>query len=686
MEKLNSVLEIGCEEMPCGFLKKLDEDLPGFLSEELPRFHLAAEKTDFHLTPRRIIILLRSVARTHSELSATFRGPRATQAFHDGKPTKALEGFVRSKNCSISDVRVDGEYVFIDKCEQVAELEQLLSEFYRAVSSRIHQPKSMFWQDRRWRFIRPVRWVMAFFGSCPLPVEIMGVASGKYSYGSRFGDGSKFEVSGADAFIGQLLEHGVVSDHRERIRQIGDQVAQLGGQVDDELVRENAFLVEAVHVFAEKMPVKFLDLPESVLVTVMNKQQRYFPCSFNGRLTPEFVVVASRPVTEQIREGNRRVLIARLSDADFFYREDLALDLRSKTAGLSGIVFHRQLGTMEQKAARMAVIADLVGKQAYPEFRPPISWEEITPLLKVDMLTDMVFEFPELQGRMGEIYLAAAGYPYDIAAAAREHYLPAGQQEHFPRTVCGTVCSIADKMDTLTAFFAAGIMPTGSKDPFALRRMALGLLRTLIEKKISVSLPAIMDCAFQALVSGQGNDKGLEHPGVRLPAFFKDRFYFMLKERYPYDLIEAVCQAGFEDPYDSFLRVQALTELSRREEFRAFTLLALRIENILKGDRTDGRNFDRSLLREPDEIRLHEFYENQSSMVADKIAGKDYLHAMEGLLAFAPHIDAFFNTVLVNCPEEDLRINRRLLLDNLHRMFLQLFDIGHIASKNERSQ
>ncbi|MDD2715706.1 MAG: glycine--tRNA ligase subunit beta [Candidatus Wallbacteria bacterium] len=682
MNLQNSILEIGCEELPCGFLRKLELDLPVILADELVNNHLIS-RTSFYLTPRRIIVYLERPELTATEVSRRVKGPKSSQAYEDGKPTRILEGFLRSKGATESELVEENGYLLLDRKEKLPELTELLPVFFTKILCRIYLPKSMFWLDKKSRFIRPVRWVVAMLGERVLDLTLFGIKAGNQSFGHRFLSEGAFSLDSAENLLSGLSSHGVEYDQRKRFEMIRENVERLSGEWNEKLGWENTFLVEKPYVFTELMPEKFLSLPREVLTTVMNKQQRYFPCVKNGSVLPEFVIVANNEPTEFVRDGNLKVLNARLSDASFFFRNDLAENFEAMTAGLSEMVFHQGLGTLTQKVQRIGKLAGLIQKAAFPEYEPPLPWEKMAPLLKVDMLTEMVFEFPELQGRMGGIYLSAKGYPADLCRAVSEHYFPQGQLEELPETIAGAVFALSDKLDTLIAFFSAGIIPTGSKDPFALRRMALGLLKILNAKKMMIPLETLISQDFE-LLAAQFSDKkgGLKDPSGQLTEFLAERFYHMLKDEFPYDLIEAVCETGFSNPYDSYLRLRAISELSKTSEFRDFSLLALRINNIIKGQ--NASEPDPVLMNEPAERELWNFFISCSPEINRMINVKNYQEAFNGLLKFSSLINVFFEKVMVNC--EDLRVkqNRIAILHKLQSLFLKLVVVEKIASKNER--
>ena len=685
------ILEIGTEEMPAGFVPQALESLRGGFGRWMEEERVEGKVVKVVGTPRRLA-LLAELSETQSALEMVKLGPPKRVAFdEEGNPTKAAHGFARQQGVSVQELIVveteRGEYVGIRERREGRPTRELLRDFLPQLITSIPLPKAMRWADRRLRFIRPIHWIVAVFGGEVVDFELDGISSGDITRGHRFMAPEGFRVSTIEGYLKGLKEAFVIADpdeRRERIKgEVGEKARAVGGRILEEggLLEEVTHLVEWPVAVLGKFDDEFLDLPQEVLVTAMEHHQRYFPVANDeGKLLPFFVAVANTQAKdmEVVRRGNERVLKARLADAKFFYEEDLKIPLEKRVEELKEVVYQAKLGTLYEKTLRVGELSVRIASKVCPHKVEVV--RRAAYLAKADLLTEMVGEFPQLQGIMGREYALKGGESPEVAEAIFEHYLPRYAGDRLPRTDPGAVLSIADKIDSVVGCFGIGLLPTGTSDPFALRRQTLGVIHTILDRAYHLSLREMVEWALELLA------EKVERPEDEVKGevleFFKGRYEGLLtSEGWPRDEVEAVLEVQKDDLVDAKRRIEALHAFRQDEGFSSVVIAFKRVANIVRG-RDYPPKVRPELFREGQEQRLFEAYRDAEDDIRNLIARGRYLEVLKILSDLRPAIDDFFDHVLVMAEEEVIRENRLALLGRLYELFREVADLSKIAVKN----
>ncbi|MEZ4371089.1 MAG: glycine--tRNA ligase subunit beta [Polyangiaceae bacterium] len=684
------LLEIGVEELPSSFVAGALKALPKLVKDELSGLRLEHGGVWVGGTARRLAVIVSGVAEAQPDLDEEVLGPPARVAFDaDGKPTRAAEAFATKLGVELTALSrketPKGEYLCARKQERGASATELLPGALTRVCAAIPFRKSMRWSDGDVAFGRPVRWLVALFGEQALEVGFAGVDSARTTQGHRF-LGKPFEIAAPGKYVGELREQHVLVDSTERaesmLEKLRGAAKEIGGELieDQFLVGENLSLVEEPHIVAGGFDESFLALPERVVLDVAKDHQRYFGVRGNdGKLMPRYLaVVNTAEHPENVRRGNDRVMRARLSDAKFFYDEDLKHPLEQRKQQLDAVVFHKRLGTVGDKVRRIQALvpqlAQLVGAAAVSDVAV-----EGAGLAKCDLVTLMVGEFPELQGEMGMAYALKQGRSPDVAAVIAEHYLPRGADDGTAQSDAGALVALADRLDTLVGCFAVGLIPTGAADPLALRRATLGSLRTLLDKSWSLSLGAAFRVAY-AGYSGVKLDEGEAATCNKLSDFFRDRLRGLLSDRFPSDVVDATLATGADDAHDVELRCAALASMDAGLRATAGEVFK-RAANIAK-DASAGVIQPPSALQEsvqPEEQALFEAFGVLGKALDE--AGADYGRAIAAIAAFAPTLAAFFEAVFVMTDDLPLRDNRLRLMREIETRCSSIANFNLLAKK-----
>ncbi|OFK24293.1 glycine--tRNA ligase subunit beta [Olsenella sp. HMSC062G07] len=693
-ETRDFLLEIGCEEMPSAPLMNAQRQLGELVRAGLGQAGLAFEGLETLSTPRRLAVVVRGLPTRTREVRESRRGPAASIAFDEGgSPTKAALGFARKNAVDAGDLvrrrDADGrEYVFAERVSPSRQSAQILSELSEHVMASLEWPnyRSQRWGCEHQTFVRPVRWICALFGAEVVPVTYAGVTSGATTRGHRVMGAGEHEVKDPASYVETLRSCHVMGE-RERAQVIRAGIADVeaardGARVDtparvfDEVVN----LCEWPHVLVGRFDEEFLAVPEEIISESMLSHQRYFPIlDASGALTREFVVVsnADPACDDTVIDGNERVVRARLDDAKFFWEEDLKRPLEDYVSRLGTVVFQERLGTVLQKAERMEAVAPEVARAAGADADVVAHAARAARLAKADLVTQAVVEFTSQQGVMGGYYARAAGEPADVADAIREHYRPRFSGDALPTGVVGTAVAVADKLDTICGIFAIDEAPTGSKDPFAVRRAAIGVI-ALLRSLPPVSLRALISLSLDTYQS-----QGLPFdPEVALRAivgFFQGRLATIAREDgVSVDVIEAVTAVGVIDPAEFLARAHALEDARSREPelfedlAHAYTRAAHLADSSLAGepDETTMGDAERALLGA---CRVG------SASVRDALAAHDYEAACVALAELRRPIDRFFEDVLVMDKDTGIRENRLRLLNLFVSVFTGVADVGALS-------
>ena len=686
--------EIGTEEIPAFDLHRSTAQLARLVPDALDAVRIPHGEVAVHTTPRRLVAIVEDVAESTEALEETFRGPSAKIAFDaEGNPTKAAVGFARGKGVDVGALEVRDEkgveYVFATRRVEARDAAELLPEVLEGVIAGIAWPKSCRWGSTSEYFSRPVRWIVAMLDERVVPVRFAGLEAGNLTRGHRFLSPGPHEVPTASALLDVLEGAHVVTSEQARERAIREGVARIEeecgarAELPEKTLLEVVNLCEQPTVLAGAFDEEFLQVPEEIIVDAMLMHQRYFPLyDEDGKLTNRFIVVSNGDpaCAATIADGNERVVRARLSDAKFFYEEDLKRPLEAYVERLDEVVFQESLGTMRAKAERITALARHLAADAGLSAADAAVAERAAHLAKADLVTSAVVEFTSVQGVMGSYYAAACGEGDKVARAIADHYRPRFAGDALPASAAGRIVAMADKLDTICGLIAAGQGPTGSSDPFALRRSALGILSMLLDEglPLRVGLVRAIDAAL-ASYAAQGVAFDAQTVREEVADFFIARAKVLLRDegRAP-DTIDAVLAAGVREPVEFASRVRAL-DAAREGDPDAFADLATafaRANNLR--DASLGAEVDEGLLSEV-ERALSCAVAQAESRVGSALAADDYPSALAELAGLRKPVDAFFEGVMVMDEDRALRENRLRLLNRFVAVFEGVADFGKMA-------
>lgn len=692
-DRATLAFEIGTEELPAFDLHATTVALEGLVADALDAARIPHEGVTVYTTPRRLISIVEGVPAETEESTEEFRGPSAQIAFDEnGEPTKAAIGFARGKGLDAADLErrdVDGtEYVYAVKHTPSMKVAQLLPQVLESIVTSISWPKAQRWGSRSEQFSRPVRWLYAVLGDEVVPMGFAGLNAGNITYGHRFLAPGPFTVEHADDLIATLRDAFVVPSESEREESIRAQVKEaeaktgLVAELPAKTLAEVINLTEYPTVMVGTFDESFLAVPKEITVDAMLVHQRYFPLfEGDGRLANRFLITSNGdPAYEaNIIDGNQRVVAARLYDAKFFYDEDLKRPLEDYVNDLDDVVFQESLGTMRAKTERVVELARDLAEDASMDEASRADAARAALLAKADLVSGAVVEFTSVQGIMGSYYAEAAGENERVARAIAEHYRPRFSGDELPADEVGRVVAVADKLDTICGLFAVDQAPTGSSDPFALRRGAIGIV-TMLEAGLPVSLVKAIDASLDAYAKqGIAFDRAAVRDQVI--DFFIMRTKVMLRdEGISTDTVEAVLGAGIEEPAELIARARAL-EKARKEASETFDDLATafaRANNLR--DAEVGTDYDKAIM-EAAEVALADAVVAAREAVQSALAHDDYAAALSELAALRAPVDTFFEDVMVMADDEALRANRMKLLNSFVDVFANVADFGQMAKK-----
>lgn len=687
--------EIGTEEIPAFDLHKATEQLKKLVPEVLDAVRIPHGAVTVHTTPRRLIVMVQDVADTTEALEEVFRGPSAKIAFDtEGNPTKAALGFARGKGLDVESLErreENGtEYVFATLKVPARDVAELLPGVLEGVITGIFWPKSCRWGTRSEFFSRPVRWLVVLLGKRVVPVKFAGLTAGRLTRGHRFLAPGPHEVASAADLLSVVESAFVVTSEQAREARIRAGVAEVEAKTGYRAELPEKTLLEVVNlseyptVLVGAFDEAFLRVPEEIIVDAMLMHQRYFPLyDAEGKLTNKFIVVTNGDPTHAatIIDGNERVVRARLSDAKFFYEEDLKRPLETYVDRLDEVVFQETLGTMKDKTTRITELARHLATDAHLEAADAADAERAAHLAKADLVTNAVVEFTSVQGVMGAYYAEASGENEQVARAIADHYRPRFSGDEPPASVVGRIVAMADKLDTICGLFAVGQGPTGSSDPFALRRSAIGII-AMLEAGLPVSLMEAVDVSL-ATYENAGINFNLDEVRALVIEFCITRTKVMLRDSGAApDTVDAVLAAGVQEPAQVIARVSAL-ETARTNEAETFDDLAIayaRANNLR--DAKLGTTVDETLMGEA-ERALASAVQEVEEQVASALASDNYAAALAVLATLRAPIDTFFTDVLVMDKDENVRANRLRLLNLFVDVFAGVADFGKMAKSGK---
>lgn len=676
MPKRDLLIELGVEEMPAPLINPAAEQLKGKLVQWFSEKRIPYDKAVWYGTPRRLAVLVHGVSEQQEALDEQFRGPAKRIAVDEhGAWTKAALGFARGKGVEADALffqEYKGEdYVFARKRQEGQATADLLAHDLERLLTSLSFPTMMRWGSYSLRFIRPIRWLVTLYGREVIPIRLAGVRAGNVTHGHRF-LGEKTELHDAADYVETLRRQYVLADPEERKSNIRKQLHQLADAnrwnvpVDEALLDEVTHLVEYPTAVSGSFDPSYLEVPEDVLITSMREHQRYFPVKSKAdQLLPHFITVRNGDDTslENVVKGNEKVLRARLADALFFYKEDQRHSLSFFNEKLEHVVFHDQLGTMGDKVRRIRAIAVELAKALRYAPAEITKVERTAQWCKFDLGTLMVDEFPELEGRMGEIYARIAGEEPEVAEGIFEHYLPRYPGDDLPSTPTGIVVGMADKIDTIAAFFGIGIVPTGSEDPYALRRQATGITQVILKLNIPLTLDRLIQTSLDELERKGGLRRPREDVFEELSSFFQFRLKHLLQNQgIRYDVIDAVLGSGASSPQLAVAKsewlMQRLHSASLKQAVEAFT----RVDNL--ATKAEGRELkpNEALFEEEAERQLATAY-SRALKAYDEAERHDDVRGMyEAIASLEPNIDTYFDEVMVMVEDLKIRHNRLALL------------------------
>lgn len=711
MEKL--LFEIGTEEIPAKFMPGILKQLKELAAAKMQELRIPFEDITVYGTPRRMAFIAGGVAETQADVVVEAKGPSVKIAYVSGAPSKAAQGFARGQGVDVKDLVVRDNYVYAVKHLAGQPVVELLPGLLMDILTSLSFPKTMRWADYEFRFVRPIRWMVALFGDQIIPVEICGVKSGKFSMGHRFmqqslkaaaesqgllsaalskvgnkvysalaGVKGAVEIPSAGDYKKVMYDNFVMVDQDERraliLQQIKDLAAQNGGEaeINEDLLEEVNYLVEWPTALCGKFEEKFLSLPKECIITPMREHQRYFPVlDEDGNLLNKFITVRNggSEHLDIVTHGNERVLRARLSDAEFFFNEDRATKLEDRLEKLKTVSFQEGLGNMYDKSERLVKMAEMLRFA----INTPVDEEELRRcalLCKTDLVTGMVIEFTELQGVMGREYALLDGEKPEVATGIFEHYLPRFAGDALPATTIGRIVGIGDKLDNICATFSRGLAPTGSQDPYALRRQALGVINILIDANYHISLAKIIAGTLYLL------DIKPEETGKLVPQimeFFKQRLRNLLMDQgIRYDVIDAVfADKRNDDMVDLAVRCKALATYVEAGNAEPLVQVSVRVSNLCKKIEKEVA-ISGALFKDESENKLHEVVAAVSKEIIPEIVLYDYAAVLKAGEKVIEPVNTFFDNVMVMDEDENVKNNRLAMLEEVRGIVNAVGDLS----------
>lgn len=684
------LFEIGLEEMPARFIRAAVEQLQDKMSKWLNENVITFEKIEGYATPRRLAVLVKGVAEKQEDVHEEVKGPARKIAIDEqGAWSKAALGFARSQGVEPDQFtfkELNGvEYIYVSKNLIGQPTSSLLTEGLVGILHSMNFPKSMRWANYDFKFVRPIRWLVALFGTDVVSIEIAGVTSGNTTRGHRFLSG-EFTIDEPANYVELLRSGHVIADIKEREDMITTQIQALASQknwvidVKEDLLEEVLFLVETPTVLFGAFDPSFLNIPQEVLITSMREHQRYFPVlDEKGSLLPYFVTVrnGNNVSLDVIARGNEKVLRARLSDAKFFYDEDQKLKIEDALSKLESIVFHEELGTIGDKVRRIRSNSDKLVGMLNIESSVALAAMRTAEICKFDLVSQMVYEFPELQGVMGQDYALKAGETPEVAKGIFEHYQPRFAGDAAPSSVVGAIVSIADKLDTIIGTFSIGIVPTGSQDPYGLRRQAAGIVQTILEHKWTISLEEL----FQSTIATHEQFHELKRSKSQilrdLHDFFGLRVKKLLSDELRYDVVDAVMATDFNTVVSVVARGHALMEAVGQDGYKQIVESFGRVSNLAA--KAEATHINKELLTDKEEVHLYEAWSTVTVHYSELMGQNKATEALGLLAGLHDDITAFFDAVMVMAEDEKVRNNRLALLALIHKDLSNFADFSKLV-------
>jgi len=699
------ILEIGTEEIPAGFLansaKKLKEITTQVLSDSFIRFN----NITVYYTPRRLVLRVEGIAEKQDDITEEFTGPPKSIAFDkDGNPTKAALGFAKKQNTEFKNLKIieneKGQFLGFVKKVRGRKSNQILKEIIPDIVLKIPFPKSMRWRTSKISFARPIRWILCLFNNKPLKFKIYNVMSSNKSYGHRFLSPKSFKIDSWESYISILKKSYVVLNQEQRRaiieKEIKIKAEELNGTIteDEQLLETVTNIVEYPVALTGEFEQEYLEVPPEVLVSVMKTHQKYFPVYKKQRdkgeqknirsladikkinsLLPYFVFISGIKVANPstIVKGNERVIRARFNDARFFLQEDTKQHIEKYVERLKTVTYLSLVGSYFDKKTRLEKTSKYIAKCFNNINENDLI--RAAALCKADLVTQMVFEFAELQGTMGKYYALISGEKNEVATAIEEHYMPTTRDGELPGSLLGSLLSIIEKIDNICSCFYSNLIPSGSSDPYALRRQAIGIIRIIIQSKIDLNIRELINNWTKNSDLGFPDDKKNNLLNQVL-GFFRERFRNLLLEEYDFDVIDAALSVNSENILDSLKIVQTITSYKQKQDFESVTTAFKRVVNITKN--SDTGNIDKSLLVENAERQLHDKFFKTKDLIQKDLENGNYEQLFTKLISLRVPIDNFFDSVMVMDKNPQLKKNRLSLLNEIKSLFFEIADFSKL--------
>lgn len=682
------LLEIGTEDLPARFIKPALNQLSENTLKILKEHYISCSGTKVYGTPRRLAVIAEGIPEMQDDRIKEVFGPSVKVAFDaEGNPTNAAIGFAKSQNIPVDKLIVKkkdkGEYVAAIIDEKGVQVKEIIPEILKKIVFAMHFPKSMRWGDGSIRFARPIRWLLALFDNEVVKFEIEGIKSSNLTRGHRFLSPAAFQIKEISAYKKLLANNYVIVDIDERKKIISEKMAKMLSVTNEKPVEDEELLDTVANLVEYPVPVignyspEYLRLPRELLITVMKGHQKYFAVQDNeGNITNKFIIVSNTTEenSEIVRTGAERVIKARFEDARFYYEEDIKIPLYDKIEELKKVTFQEELGSLYSKTERITVLAEFLAEKLLPSLKDSVV--RAAKLSKTDLITGVVREFPELQGVMGRYYAIENGESMQVAEAIKEHYLPIHSGGVLPASDAGALLSIADKIDNVSAFFSIGLIPSGSEDPFALRRQAIGIISILFDKGYEITLRELVKKALTNIPEV----KDLKETEERILQFFTGRLETILIDYgYLQDIINAILSYSPDIYLKQIIqRLEALKRYKQHESYCDFLTAIKRVYNIIPESPLPAINTD--IMEASSEIKLKEKLDSINEKLPQMIEKSEYYEALLLFATITPFINSFFDSVLVMDKREDIKLNRLALLKSIWEASVRIADFSKLAS------
>lgn len=698
----NVILEIGTEEIPAQYMENALKDLNRLAKNYLEESRINYKEIKVYGTPRRLVLFIFHINEKQEDILQKIKGPAYSIAYNkDSQPQKPALKFAQSQRIDVDDLIVEdtekGKYIFALKSKIGQPTLNILSQIFSKIIKSIQFPKSMRWEEKSLRFIRPIRWILALYGKEIIRFNLNGLDSENITYGHRLLSPKKIRISSTQEYFRKIKKNYVIIDPKIRENIIRTDIKKIIKEINGEKIinekqlKEVIYLVEYPNAILGKYDKKYLELPKDVLTIVMEKHQKYFPVFKNkDELLPLFIVIInnSKEYASKIIEGNENVLRARLEDAKFFYQEDQKIPLEKRVNKLKNVIFRENLGSLFDKTKRLELLCDYITDDLRVEQKVKKDLLRSARLCKADLVTETVKEFPELQGIMGKEYAVLSGEREEVAEAIFEHYLPRFSGDRLPVTKSGMILGIADKVDTIIGCFVMGLAPTGSQDPYGLRRQSRGKIAIILKNNLEISLKDIIEKSLSLYKESVSVELKIDENEIvsQILSFLKQRLKnIFLEDGIRYDVIDAVLAVDSDgDVVDIKNRIKAIEELYNQPIFRKILNSSNRVLNLSKNN--EETEIDQLLLKEKAELNLYHNYESIYPRTKEFISNKEYKKVFKLLGDLCEPVDEFFDQVLVMDKDKNIRKNRIALIKKIGILFNQVADLSKIVSTKERRE